>query len=96
MVYGLCHYTSLQTGLEQEVSEAQCTKYERVGKLHHCSRQRTDLVAPSAQPCKRYRGPPVKRIKLIIHITNDVCPDCSNFRARTLFYTGIDISLEKL
>lgn len=96
MVYVLWHCTSLQTKPDQEASETEWSSYERVRKLHYCIREGTHPVATCAQPCERYRGPQVETVKPIIHITNDVCPDCSRFRERTLSYTGIDISLRKL
>jgi hypothetical protein len=96
MAYVLWHYTSLQIKPNQEAPEAEWAGYKRVDELHQCIWEATDYVAACVQPCERYRGPPVGTVKLIIHITNDVCHDCSNFRERVKLYTGIDISLERL
>lgn len=94
MAYVLWHYTSLQLEPNQEANEAEWTSYE--GKLDHCIWEGTASVAACAQPCKSYRGRPIRTVKLVIHITNHVCPDCSNFRERILLYTGFDVSLEKM
>lgn len=66
MAYVLWHYTSLQTEPDQEASEAEWTRYKRVDKLHQCIWEGTDYVAACAQPCERYRGPPVGTVKPII------------------------------
>jgi hypothetical protein len=85
MAYVLWHHTSLQTESDEEVSEAEWMTHERVGKLHHCIWEGTDLIAACAQPCKKYHGPPVETFRPTIHITNDVCADCARFRERTLY-----------